>query len=207
MSPGILSRISLSAILAFSCAVLVSAKNLKITTNPPGATVELDDKIVGATPFEQEFPSGYFQRPITILQKRLEHPIHVRLTSPPDTSPRKSSSPSAPRIGSISIAEATANIGSSNPTNSTSTSCPFRPRLTQQIPLLFAPTSSASPLALPPPFPCASIASLRRAEPGFIRFSFAPRSGTQVGPRSPSNHQSHQAPARACSFLRRTIAR
>jgi hypothetical protein len=47
----------------------------------------------------------------------------------------------------------------------------------------------ASRLPLPPPFPCASIASLRRADQGFIRFSFAPRSGTQVGPRSPSYQQ------------------
>jgi hypothetical protein len=36
---------------------------------------------------------------------------------------------------------------------------------------------------------CASIGRLRRADQGFIRFSFAPRSGTQAGPRSPSYQQ------------------
>jgi hypothetical protein len=62
------------------------------------------------------------------------------------------------------------------------------------------------PLPLPPPIPCASIPSLRRADQGFFRSSFAPHSGTQVGPRSPSKPITHQAPARACCLLWRTIA-
>jgi hypothetical protein len=57
-----------------------------------------------------------------------------------------------------------------------------------------------------PPSPCASIAPLRRADQGFICFSFAPLTGTQVGPRSPSNQYAHQAPARACCFCWRTVA-
>jgi PEGA domain len=186
--------------LAFSCATRAPAKNLKITTNPPGATVELDDKVVGATPFEQDFPSGYFQRPMTILQKRLEHPIHLRLTLP----------------GYITQ-EILLTLGPkdwldlhrrSHGEYWLFKSDEFHIDL---VPLPPAPRAAATvavrallpsgPLPLLPPFPCASIPSLRRADQGFIRFSFAPLFGTQVGPRSPSNHKSHQAPARACSIL------
>ena len=46
-----------------------------------------------------------------------------------------------------------------------------------------------TPGTLPRQDPCASIGRLRRADQGFIRFSFAPRSGTQAGPRSPSVQQ------------------
>jgi hypothetical protein len=44
-------------------------------------------------------------------------------------------------------------------------------------------------LTLPGDNPCASIGTLRRADQGFVLFSFAPHSGTQVGPRSPSYQQ------------------
>ena len=69
----------------FVCTLLLfcvctPAKTLKIASTPPGATIELDGQVVGKTPYEQDFPSGYFQRPMTALQKRLEHPIHLRLT-------------------------------------------------------------------------------------------------------------------------------
>ena len=44
-------------------------------------------------------------------------------------------------------------------------------------------------LTLPGDNSCASIGTLRRADQGFVLFSFAPHSGTQVGPRSPSYQQ------------------
>ena len=73
--------------LCFLCALLLlpgsirlMAKTLRITSTPPGATVELDDTVVGITPFEQDFPQGYFRRPFTILEKRLGHPVRLRLT-------------------------------------------------------------------------------------------------------------------------------
>jgi hypothetical protein len=64
-------------------------------------------------------------------------------------------------------------------------------------PIPWAPCSSLgqlhkSPvtrLTLPDDNPCASIGTLRRADQGFVLFSFAPHSGTQVGPRSPSYQQ------------------
>jgi len=59
-----------------------SADTLKITSSPPGATVELDGVTVGATPFEKDFPGGYFHRTHTALGQRLEHPMVARLSLP-----------------------------------------------------------------------------------------------------------------------------
>jgi serine protease Do len=56
------------------------ADSLKITSTPPGATVELDGVAVGTTPFEKDFPGGYFHRPRTVLGHRLEHPIVARIS-------------------------------------------------------------------------------------------------------------------------------
>src|ERR1700686_589359 len=59
-----------------------SADTLKITSSPPGATVELDGVAVGATPLEKDFPGGYFHRTRTALGQRLEHPMVARLSLP-----------------------------------------------------------------------------------------------------------------------------
>jgi serine protease Do len=59
-----------------------SADTLKITSSPPGATVELDGVAAGATPFEKEFPGGYFHRTRTALGHRLEHSMVARLSLP-----------------------------------------------------------------------------------------------------------------------------
>ena len=59
-----------------------SADTLKLTSSPPGAKVELDGIAVGTTPFEKDFPGGYFHRTHTALGQRLEHPMVARLTFP-----------------------------------------------------------------------------------------------------------------------------
>jgi serine protease Do len=59
-----------------------SADTLKITSTPPGATIELDGVAVGSTPFEKDFPGGYFHRTRTALGQRLEHPMVARLSLP-----------------------------------------------------------------------------------------------------------------------------
>jgi PEGA domain-containing protein len=53
---------------------------LKITSNPTGATVELDGVPVGTTPFEKEYPGGHFHRTHTVLGQRLEHPMVARIS-------------------------------------------------------------------------------------------------------------------------------
>lgn len=80
MSPLSLIRSCLSVSLLAFCCASTSAKTLRITSTPPGATVELDEKVVGVTPYEKDFPSGYFQRTLTSIQSRLQHPMRVRLT-------------------------------------------------------------------------------------------------------------------------------
>jgi serine protease Do len=70
------------ALLLFCFGPSGFAETLKITSTPPGATVELDGVILGATPFEKEFPGGYFHRTHTVVGQRLEHPMVARLSLP-----------------------------------------------------------------------------------------------------------------------------
>ena len=60
-------------------ATRVSAEKLTITSTPPGATVEINSIAVGTTPFEKDYPGGYFHRTHTSLGSRLEHPLVARL--------------------------------------------------------------------------------------------------------------------------------
>jgi S1-C subfamily serine protease len=63
------------------CLPAVSVgESLKITSNPSGATVELNGVPAGSTPFEKVFPGGYFHRTRTALGQRLEHPMVARVS-------------------------------------------------------------------------------------------------------------------------------
>jgi len=80
-------RISLFRLVIFTSLLLCfvassSAETLKITSSPSGAAVEIDGIAVGPTPFEKDFPGGYFHRTHTVLGQRLEHPMVARLTFP-----------------------------------------------------------------------------------------------------------------------------
>jgi S1-C subfamily serine protease len=68
----------LPALLFF--AVASSAQSLTITSNPAGATVELDGVPAGTTPLEKKFPGGYFHRTKTEFGQRLEHPMVARVS-------------------------------------------------------------------------------------------------------------------------------
>ena len=56
------------------------ADTLKITSSPPGATVEIDGLVIGKTPLEKEYPGGYFHRTRTAMGARLEHPLTARVS-------------------------------------------------------------------------------------------------------------------------------
>ena len=199
-------------LLLFSCPALVSAKTLKIISTPPGATVELDDKVVGVTPFEQDFPSSYFRRPPVSFEKRLEHPIRLRLSLPGyvtkeivlTAGPKQWLDLHRRSHGEYWLFKA----------DEFHIDLPPLPPSPQPVPASVITSALLEDGRMPPPFSpplpppprCASIPPLRRADQGFICFSFAPLTGTQVGPRSPSNQNSHQAPARACRFSWRTVA-
>lgn len=72
----------------FLCALLtllafpshVFADKLRITSTPPGATVEIDGVSMGTTPIEKEYPGGYFHKTRTAFGARLEHPMVARIS-------------------------------------------------------------------------------------------------------------------------------
>jgi len=82
MPHPLLLRLFVIASLLLCFVASASAESLKITSNPPGASVELDGVLVGTTPFEKSFPGGYFHRTHTVLGQRLEHSLVARLSLP-----------------------------------------------------------------------------------------------------------------------------
>ncbi len=71
-----------AALVLLACSSRANADKLHITSTPPGASVELDGVVVGTTPFEKDFPGGYFHKTRTSMGSRLEHPVVARLTLP-----------------------------------------------------------------------------------------------------------------------------
>jgi S1-C subfamily serine protease len=69
-----------AALFLLACPAPIFADKLQITSNPSGATVELDGVAVGITPFEKDFPGGYFHKTRTSMGSRLEHPIVARIS-------------------------------------------------------------------------------------------------------------------------------
>ncbi|MGC1415071.1 MAG: trypsin-like peptidase domain-containing protein [Candidatus Acidiferrum sp.] len=69
-----------ATLLLFLCALGASAETLKITSKPPGARVEIDGVLVGTTPFEKDYPGGYFHKPRTSMGARLEHAMVARIS-------------------------------------------------------------------------------------------------------------------------------
>ena len=68
------------AFLLLASPLSVFAEKLQITSNPAGATVEIDGIAIGITPFEKDYPGGYFHKTHTSLGKRLEHPVVARIS-------------------------------------------------------------------------------------------------------------------------------
>jgi hypothetical protein len=75
---GLLSalRIGGAILLLPTCAC---ADTLTITSNPSGATVEINGMVAGTTPYEQSVPGGYFHRTITAPGSRLDHRMVARI--------------------------------------------------------------------------------------------------------------------------------
>jgi len=69
--------IALAALTIF--APRAQAGSLKITSTPSGATVEIDGVVVGTTPYEANFPGGYFHKPHTVFGARLDHALVARI--------------------------------------------------------------------------------------------------------------------------------
>src|SRR6267143_85621 len=64
------------------CIFVPSARadTLKITSTPPGASVEIDGVSVGTTPYQEDVPGGYFHKTRTALGRRLQHPMTARIS-------------------------------------------------------------------------------------------------------------------------------
>jgi len=75
------SRFLLGCVLiAAFCRQPAYADTLKITSTPPGATVEINGIVVGITPYEEEVPGGYFHRTKTALGRRLQNPMAAHIS-------------------------------------------------------------------------------------------------------------------------------
>ena len=57
-----------------------AADTLKITSNPSGASVEINGVHEGTTPFEKDYPGGYFHKTRTSMGTRLEHGMVARFS-------------------------------------------------------------------------------------------------------------------------------
>jgi len=68
------------ACLLFQSAQTANADSVKITSTPPGATVEIDDVVAGTTPYEMKVPGGYLHKTHSVFGARLEHPMVLRIS-------------------------------------------------------------------------------------------------------------------------------
>jgi hypothetical protein len=72
------SRLGISmcaVVLVLACPARGYAEKLQFTSNPPGATVELDGVAIGTTPCEKDFPGGYFHKTKTSFGARRPCPL------------------------------------------------------------------------------------------------------------------------------------
>jgi serine protease Do len=78
-----LRRAAVWVFIGVSWALLIAratvADTFTISSNPPGATVELDGIVVGTTPYEMNVPGGYYHRVHSVFSDRLEHPMVARV--------------------------------------------------------------------------------------------------------------------------------
>jgi S1-C subfamily serine protease len=79
MASGTVPRLA-AVLFLFVCPAPSAADTLKITSSPAGATVEIDGVLAGTTPFEKDYPGGYFHKTLTSMGSRLEHPMAARIS-------------------------------------------------------------------------------------------------------------------------------
>jgi hypothetical protein len=71
-----------AAFVALLAAQATSGEELKITSIPVGASLEIDGVPVGKTPYKMKCPGGYFHKPHTAFGARLEHAMVARFSMP-----------------------------------------------------------------------------------------------------------------------------
>jgi len=71
---------SLAMASALFLAPRAHADTLKITSTPPGATVEIDGLVVGKTPCSVAYPGGFFHKTHSVFGEKLQHSMNVRIS-------------------------------------------------------------------------------------------------------------------------------
>src|SRR5580704_10081121 len=70
---------ALAILGGISPSAALKADTLTITSEPSGATVEIEGFVSGKTPSQTELPSGYFHKPHMAFSARLAHPVVLRV--------------------------------------------------------------------------------------------------------------------------------
>lgn len=76
--PCICASLALAVLLC--CSSRTNADTLKITSSPPGATVEIDGVPVGSTPCQIKYQGGYFHKTKSVFGERLQHAVTIRIS-------------------------------------------------------------------------------------------------------------------------------
>jgi hypothetical protein len=71
---------SLAALLSPLFPSRALADTLTISSTPPGASVDIDGKLCGPTPYRIDYPGGYFHKPHTVFAARLEHALVLKIS-------------------------------------------------------------------------------------------------------------------------------
>jgi len=66
---------SLAVFASMLLAQRTHADKLTLTSDPPGATVEIDGIVAGKTPLQTTFPGSYFHKTHSVFTARLEHSL------------------------------------------------------------------------------------------------------------------------------------
>jgi PEGA domain len=70
----------IACMLSAALAPITRGESLRVTSSPPGATVEIDGVLVGTTPYRSDYPGGYFHKPHTVFAARLDHSMTLRIS-------------------------------------------------------------------------------------------------------------------------------
>jgi S1-C subfamily serine protease len=73
-------RVQFALTMLLSSACAAHADQLRITSKPPGATVQINGVEVGTTSLEIKYPGGYFHKTKTAISAHLEHQLVARLS-------------------------------------------------------------------------------------------------------------------------------
>jgi hypothetical protein len=70
----------LAAIALLHAAPSAASEKLNLTSDPPGASVEINGTVVGQTPLTLAYPGVYFHKPHTAFGERLGHAFVVKVS-------------------------------------------------------------------------------------------------------------------------------